>query len=109
MDVSFHNSVLAFFKKNRCLNCSTLEAAICRAVTRGTCLWYPNEFLVCGTQLLSYIRKYYRPLIKDDETEEFEQFLNDLPEEAENTDPNVEEFIRNDSFIRDFDDDDSYA
>ena len=46
-------------------------------------------------------------MIKDDENEEFEQFLNDLPEEGEDTEPNVDEFVQNDRFIRDFDDDDS--
>lgn len=67
---------------------------------------YPfiNKILV----ILSYTVNNFGPLIKDDETEEFEQFLNDLPEEGEDTtDPNVDEFIQNDRFVRDFDDDDS--
>ena len=62
-----------------------------------------------GHSLRLNIVKYYRPLIKDDEIDEFDQFLNAMPEEGQDTDPNVDEFIQNDRFIRDFDDDDSNA
>ena len=57
--------------------------------------------------ILAYTVNNFGPLIKDDEIDEFEQFLNDLPEEGEDTEPNVDEFVQNDRFIRDFDDDDS--
>ena len=57
--------------------------------------------------ILAYTVNNFGPLIKDDEIDEFEQFLNDLPEEGEDIDPNVDDFVQNDRFIRDFDDDDS--
>ena len=57
--------------------------------------------------ILAYTVNNFGPLIKDDEIDEFDQFLNAMPEEGQDTDPNVDEFIQNDSFIRDYDDDDS--
>ena len=47
---------------------------------------------------------FFRPLIDDDESEEFQNFLDGLDEEDEegDEDPDVEQFIRNDKFIQDY-------
>ena len=52
--------------------------------------------------ILAYTVNQFPPLLSDDEDEDFEKFLSDLPEEE----PDEEEFIINDRFIADFNDKD---
>ena len=50
---------------------------------------------------------FFRPLIDDDEDEEFEKFLDELPEEDDAID--VERFIYSDKFIKDHEYDDAHV
>ena len=51
-----------------------------------------------------YLYIFFRPLIDDDESEEFQAFLDGLDEEEEEGDEDldIEQFIRNDKFIQDY-------
>ena len=51
-------------------------------------------------------------MIDDDESEEFQTFLDGLAEEEEDEvieEPNVEDFIRNDRFIQDYESNDTIS
>ena len=68
---------------------------------------HPHFFYL--RDLLHSILFYFccRPLIDDDENEEFQKFLDELDDEDdendENTDePDVQQFIRGDAYIRDY-------
>ena len=50
---------------------------------------------------------FYRPLIEDDEDEEFQTFLDELPEE--DNEPDVDRFIYSDKFIKDAEYDDAHV
>ena len=51
--------------------------------------------------ILAFTVNNFPPLLDDDEDEEFEMYLRELPEEEE---PDEEQFVVNDRFIADFDD-----